>query len=44
MRHALPTHAHPARTVSRRLAWLAHVGLDRGLGFGLRTPAGFQRG
>jgi Domain of unknown function (DUF4260) len=26
------------------LAWLAHVGLDRGLGFGLRTPAGFQRG
>ncbi|HZA83489.1 MAG TPA: DUF4260 family protein [Actinomycetes bacterium] len=26
------------------LAWLAHVGLDRGLGFGLRNPAGFQRG
>jgi hypothetical protein len=26
------------------LAWLAHVGLDRGLGFGRRTPAGFQRG
>jgi hypothetical protein len=26
------------------LAWLAHVGLDRGLGFGLRTAAGFQRG
>ena len=26
------------------LAWLAHVGLDRGLGFGLRTPEGFQRG
>jgi hypothetical protein len=26
------------------LAWLAHVSLDRGLGFGLRTPAGFQRG
>jgi uncharacterized protein DUF4260 len=23
---------------------LAHIGLDRGLGFGLRTPAGFQRG
>jgi hypothetical protein len=30
--------------VAGGLAWLAHVGLDRGLGFGLRTPAGFQRG
>jgi hypothetical protein len=71
MQHALPSHAHPNRTVTRRLAWLAvglallaagaiwpgsaallagglawltHVGLDRGLGFGLRTPEGFQRG
>jgi hypothetical protein len=26
------------------LAWLAHVGLDRGLGFGLRTPAELQHG
>jgi hypothetical protein len=26
------------------LAWLAHIGLDRSLGFGLRTPQGFQRG
>jgi hypothetical protein len=30
--------------VAGGLAWLAHVGLDRGLGFGLRTPEGFQRG
>ena len=33
-----------AALVAGGLAWLAHVGLDRGLGFGLRTPAGFQRG
>jgi hypothetical protein len=39
MQHALPTHAHPAGTATRRLAWLA-----LGLGFGPRTPAGFQRG
>lgn len=26
------------------LSWLAHVGLDRGLGFRQRTPEGFQRG
>jgi hypothetical protein len=26
------------------LAWLAHIALDRSLGFGLRTPQGFQRG
>ena len=54
MQHALPAHVHghTARTLTRRLgwlalglaAWLAHIGLDRGLGFGLRTPAGFQRG
>lgn len=25
------------------LAWVAHIGLDRSLGFGLRTPEGFQR-
>lgn len=25
------------------LAWLAHVSLDRSLGFGLRTADGFQR-
>lgn len=25
------------------LAWLAHVALDRGFGFGLRTPDGWQR-
>jgi hypothetical protein len=25
------------------LAWTAHIGIDRSLGFGLRTPDGFQR-
>jgi hypothetical protein len=25
------------------LAWTAHIGIDRSLGFGLRTPEGFQR-
>lgn len=25
------------------LAWIAHISFDRSLGFGLRTPAGFQR-
>lgn len=25
------------------LAWTAHIALDRSLGFGLRTPEGFQR-
>lgn len=25
------------------LAWSAHIGIDRSLGFGLRTPEGFQR-
>jgi hypothetical protein len=24
-------------------AWCAHIGFDRSLGFGLRTPEGFQR-
>lgn len=33
-----------AALVAGGLAWLAHVGLDRELGFGLRTPEGFQRG
>jgi len=26
------------------LAWLAHIAIDRGIGFGLRTRGGFQRG
>jgi hypothetical protein len=39
MQHALPTHAHPARAITRRLAWPT-----LGLGFGLQTPAGFQHG
>ena len=25
------------------LAWIAHISFDRTLGFGLRTPQGFQR-
>ena len=25
------------------LAWIAHIAFDRSLGFGLRTPEGFQR-
>jgi hypothetical protein len=25
------------------LAWTAHISFDRSLGFGLRTPEGFQR-
>jgi hypothetical protein len=25
------------------LAWIAHIGFDRSLGFGLRTKEGFQR-
>jgi hypothetical protein len=25
------------------LAWTAHISFDRSLGFGLRTPVGFQR-
>jgi hypothetical protein len=26
------------------LAWLAHIAIDRAVGYGLRTPDGFQRG
>jgi hypothetical protein len=26
------------------MAWAAHVALDRAVGYGLRTPEGFQRG
>lgn len=26
------------------LAWIAHISFDRSLGFGLRSPEGFQRG
>ena len=29
--------------VAAGLAWCAHIGFDRSLGFGLRTPEGFQR-
>ena len=24
------------------LVWFAHIGLDRGLGYGLKLPAGFK--
>jgi hypothetical protein len=30
--------------VAAGLAWVAHISFDRSLGFGLRTPEGFQRG
>ena len=30
--------------VAACLAWCAHIGFDRSLGFGLRTREGFQRG
>lgn len=29
--------------VAAGLAWIAHIAFDRSLGFGLRTPEGFQR-
>ena len=29
--------------VAAGLAWVAHIGFDRSLGFGLRTAEGFQR-
>lgn len=29
--------------VAGGLAWISHIGFDRSLGFGLRTPQGFQR-
>ena len=35
-------HADP--WVAAGLAWCAHISFDRSLGFGLRTPEGFQRG
>jgi hypothetical protein len=25
------------------LGWLAHIAIDRAVGYGLRSPAGFQR-
>jgi len=30
--------------IAAGLAWCAHIAFDRSLGFGLRTPEGFQRG
>ena len=34
---------HQYGWVAAGLAWCAHIGFDRSLGFGLRTPQGFQR-
>lgn len=34
---------HADAWVAGGLAWCAHIGFDRSLGFGLRTPEGFQR-
>ena len=35
---------HAPEWVAAGLAWIAHISFDRSLGFGLRTPEGFQRG
>ena len=35
--------AGSAPWVAAGLAWVAHIGFDRSLGFGLRTSQGFQR-
>jgi hypothetical protein len=32
-----------AAWVAAGVAWIAHISFDRSLGFGLRTPQGFQR-
>lgn len=34
---------HSPEWLAAGLAWTAHISFDRGLGFGLRTPEGFQR-
>jgi hypothetical protein len=35
---------HSPEWLAAGLAWSAHISFDRSLGFGLRTPEGFQRG
>lgn len=44
---ALPSEAGgspwAAAWLTAALAWIAHISFDRSLGFGLRTPEGFQR-
>ena len=39
---AFPTHSS-GLLAARRAGWLAHIALDRAMGFGLRTADGFQR-
>jgi hypothetical protein len=34
---------HSPEWMAAGLAWIAHISFDRSLGFGLRTPEGFQR-
>ena len=34
---------HSPEWVAAGLAWIAHISFDRSLGFGLRTPDGFQK-
>jgi hypothetical protein len=34
---------HQLAWAAAGFAWIAHIGFDRSLGFGLRTPEGFQR-
>jgi Domain of unknown function (DUF4260) len=38
------THSQTPPATAHRLAWLAHIAIDRAAGFGLRTRQGFQRG
>ncbi len=33
----------PLYVYTAAIAWFAHIAIDRGLGFGLRTPEGWQR-
>jgi hypothetical protein len=33
----------PEGWLAAALAWALHVSLDRAIGYGLRTPEGFQR-
>jgi hypothetical protein len=35
------TAAHADPAVGMALTWLAHIGFDRALGFGLKSPRGF---
>ena len=40
---ALASFVLPEGWLAAALAWAVHVSLDRAIGYGLRTPEGFQR-